>query len=96
MEYLYFYMIFARIQAGKFGRAVSVSDLCRETNLSRSTVNRRLKALIKSNFVHKPKRGKYYLTDCDGAIAIGLSVVSPLEMSSYQINKMEWMVENEL
>jgi DNA-binding IclR family transcriptional regulator len=83
MHYLFFYMQMAILQSESFGRAVRVKDLEYATGLSRSTVNRYLKVLIRTNFVHKPKRGKYYLTDCRGAQAVGFSVVSPLEMAEY-------------
>lgn len=89
MNWIYFYMQFAILQSEGWGRAVSIKLIMDRTGYSRSQVNRYIKELVLKGFIHKPKRGKYYLTDCRGAQAIGYCSVSPLKMSIYYTEMMK-------
>lgn len=92
MNHLYFYMLFAQVQSANWGRAVGVKQLMDETSYSRSQIYRYLNTLIKANFVHKPKRGKYYLTDCIGAQSIGFAVLNTMDMIEYSTRKNEGLL----
>lgn len=74
MHMVFFLFMFAELQAERGGGAVSVKLILSQCNLSRSTINRRLKTLITGNVIHKPKRGKYYLTRNNATQAIGFCV----------------------
>lgn len=83
MKYLEMYMLIAKLQADRYGRAVGVKDLMGVTKYSRSQIYRYLNALMESGFIIRPKRGKYYLKDCIGAQSVGFSVLTPLEIFAY-------------
>ena len=74
----------AHMQAEKHGGAVGVSELSLATRLSRSTVRRRLNALIKGKLVHKPKRGKYYIARNDGSMSVGFCVNTTIDHIAYE------------
>lgn len=74
MHMIHFLLMFAELQAERGGRAVSVSYIMSQCNLSRSTIHRRLNQLIKSKVLIKPKRGKYYINRNTATQSIGFCV----------------------
>lgn len=83
MEHLRYFSIIAWIQSQN-GRAVATKEILQWTNHSRQHVHRIINQLMDGGYIRRVKRGKYSLNDADFVLAIGLAILTPMDIYEHQ------------
>lgn len=83
MEHLRYFAIIAWIQKEN-DRAVGTNEILEWNNHSRQHVHTILNQLIKGGYIRRIKRGKYLLNDADFVRAIGLAVLTPMDVFEHR------------